>query len=196
MSSHTLLIANALDFACRKHVHQRRKGESREPYINHLAEVAHLVAEATGGTDAPLVAAALLHDCIEDQGVTRAEIAERFGEDVAMLVMEVTDDKSTAKEMRKQAQVDHAAHISDRAKILKIADKTSNLRAIQHSPPPWPLSRKRRYFAWARAVVAGARGQSPAIEAAFDAEYEKAVAAGLADRDFVWHMALETEGDD
>ena len=196
MSTNILLIAQALDFACRQHVHQRRKGESREPYINHLAEVAHLVAESTGGTDARLVAAALLHDCIEDQGVTQAEIAERFGDDVAALVMEVTDDKSTPKEMRKQAQVDHAAHISARAKVLKIADKTSNLRAIQHSPPPWPLSRKRRYFAWARAVVAGARGHNAAIDAAFDSEYEKAVAAGLADRDFVWHMGLETEGDD
>jgi len=196
MSADTLLIARALDFACRKHVHQRRKGESREPYINHLAEVAHLVAEATHGTDAPLVAAALLHDCIEDQGVTRGEIVERFGEDVAALVMEVTDDKSTPKEMRKQAQVDHAAHISARAKILKIADKTSNLRAIQHSPPPWPLSRKRRYFAWARAVVAGARGHNQAIDTVFDTEYEKAVVAGLAERDFVWHMGLETEGDD
>ena len=196
MSTDTLLIARALDFACRKHVHQRRKGESSEPYINHLAEVAHLVAEATNGTDAALVAAALLHDCIEDQGVTRGEIAERFGEDVAVLVMEVTDDKSTPKETRKQAQVDHAAHISARAKILKIADKTSNLRAIQHSPPPWPLSRKRRYFAWARAVVAGARGHNQTIDAAFDTEYEKAVVAGLAERDFVWHMGLETEGDD
>jgi (p)ppGpp synthase/HD superfamily hydrolase len=185
-----------LDFACRKHVHQRRKGESREPYINHLAEVAHLVAEATGGADPGLIAAALLHDCIEDQGVTRAEIAERFGEDVATLVMEVTDDKSTPKEMRKQAQVDHAAHISSRAKVLKIADKTSNLRAIQHSPPPWPPSRKRRYFAWAKAVVAGARGNNAVIDAAFDVEYQKAVATGLAERDFVWHMGLETEGDD
>jgi guanosine-3',5'-bis(diphosphate) 3'-pyrophosphohydrolase len=196
MSADTLLIAKALDFACRKHVHQRRKGEGKEPYINHLAEVAHLVAEATGGADPALVAAALLHDCIEDQGVTHAELVQEFGADVAMLVMEVTDDKSTRKELRKQAQVDHAAHISARARILKIADKTSNLRAIQHSPPPWPLARKRRYFAWAQAVVAGARGHNRMIDAAFDAEYEKAVIAGLADRAFVWHMALETEGDD
>lgn len=196
MSADTLLLTAALDFACRKHVHQRRKGESREPYINHLAEVAHLVAEATGGADPNLVAAALLHDCVEDQGVTRAEIATLFGEDVATLVMEVTDDKTTPKEMRKQAQVDHAAHISARAKILKIADKTSNLRAIQHSPPPWPASRKRRYFAWAQAVVAGARGGNAYIDGAFDAEVAKAVTAGIAEPGFVWHMGLETEGDD
>ena len=196
MPADTLRITQALDFACRKHVHQRRKGQDAEPYINHLAEVAHLVAQATGGQDANLIIAALLHDCIEDQGVTRAEVAAGFGEDVAGLVMEVTDDKSTPKEMRKQAQVDHALHISARAKILKIADKTSNLRALQHSPPPWTSVRKRRYFAWAMAVANGARGGNAFIDGAFAAEYEKAVALGLAERDFVWHMGLETEGDD
>ena len=196
MSADTLRIIEALDFACRKHVHQRRKGESREPYINHLAEVAHLVSDATGGADTHLVVAALLHDCVEDQGVTREEIAARFGEDVASLVMEVTDDKSTPKHTRKQAQVDHAASISWRARILKIADKTSNLRALQQSPPPWPAVRKTRYFAWAKKVVDGARGVNPAIDAAFDREYDKAVASGLADPAFKWHVGLEIEGDD
>ncbi len=189
-------LTRALEFACRKHVHQRRKGEHGEPYVNHLAEVAHLVAEATGGDDANLVIAALLHDCVEDQGVTRAEIAAVFGDDVAGLVMEVTDDKQIPKDQRKLAQVEHAARISARARVLKIADKTANLRSIQHSPPAWPASRKRRYFAWAQAVVAGARGINPAIDAAFDAEVEHAMAAGIAKRGFVWHAGLETEGDD
>jgi (p)ppGpp synthase/HD superfamily hydrolase len=189
-------VTQAIDYACRKHSAQRRKGESHEPYVNHLAEVASLVAEATDGSDTDLIIAALLHDVVEDQGVKRAEIARLFGEPVAAIVMEVTDDKSIPKADRKRLQIEHAAHISAPARILKIADKTSNLRAIQHSPPPWPAARKRRYFAWAKAVVANARGVNPKIEAAFDAEYERAVAAGLADRDFVWRQELETEGDD
>ena len=196
MSTDTLRITAALDFACRKHVHQRRKGENREPYINHLAEVAHLVAQATGGDDADLIVAALLHDSVEDQGVKREEIAERFGEDVAALVMEVTDDRGIPRADRKQAQVDHAAHISPRAQVLKIADKTSNLRSVLNSPPNWPLARKRRYFAWAKAVVAGARGTNMDIEEAFDAAYENAVAAGIAERGFEWHVRQETEDDD
>ena len=196
MSSDISRITRALEFACRKHVHQRRKGEHGEPYVNHLAEVAHLVAEATGGNDANLVIAALLHDCVEDQNVTRDEIAAVFGDDVACIVMEVTDDKQIPKHLRKLAQVEHAARISARARVLKIADKTANLRSIQHSPPAWPASRKRRYFAWAQAVVAGARGINPAIDAAFDAEVEHAMAAGIAQRGFVWHAGLETEGDD
>ena len=196
MPADLVRVAHALDFACRKHATQRRKGEGQEPYVNHLAEVARLVAEATAGTDANLVIAALLHDAVEDQGVEREEIATVFGEDVAELVMEVTDDKRIPKADRKRLQVEHAARISRRARVLKIADKTSNLRSMQHSPPAWPLARKQRYFAWARAVVAGARGVNPWIEAAFDIEYECAIGAGLAARDFVWHPELETEGDD
>jgi (p)ppGpp synthase/HD superfamily hydrolase len=196
MHNDTLLITAALDFAARTHAGQRRKGAAAEPYVNHLIEVAQLVAEATDGSDAALVAAALLHDCIEDQGVTRQELAARFGATVADLVMEVTDDKRLPKAARKQAQVDHVAHASARAKMLKLADKTSNLRAIQSSPPPWPASRKRRYFAWAQAVAAGARGVNPALEAAFDAEVGRALASGVAEAGFVWHQGLETEGDD
>jgi (p)ppGpp synthase/HD superfamily hydrolase len=189
-------LAQAFDFACRTHAAQRRKGASAEPYVNHLAEVAHLAAQATGGGDPDLLIAALLHDAVEDQGVTRERIAQLFGEGVAALVMEVTDDKSLPKDERKRLQIEHAAHISARGRILKIADKTSNLRALHGSPPHWPHARKQRYFAWAKAVVDQARGVNPWIEAAFDAEYEKAVASGLADRNFVWRQALETEGDD
>ncbi|HEY4374648.1 MAG TPA: HD domain-containing protein [Burkholderiales bacterium] len=189
-------VTQALDFACRKHAGQRRKGADQEPYVNHLAEVADLVAQATQGQDADLVIAAFLHDTVEDQGVKREEIVRMFGEDVAKLVMEVTDDKSLRKDERKRLQVEHAAHISRRARILKIADKTSNLRSMRFSPPPWTESRKRRYFAWANAVVGGARGVNPWIDAAFDHEYEAAVKEGLAQRDFVWRQEMETEGDD
>lgn len=200
MSADVVRIAKAFDFACRTHVTQRRKGKSEEPYVNHLAEVAKLVAESTGGEDVNLVIAALLHDAIEDttedKEVKRQEIAALFGEDVAALVVEVTDNKCFDKAVRKRLQVEHAAHISKRAKILKIADKTSNLHSIQFSPPPWPDERKRRYFAWAKAVVDQARGSNAAVEAAFDKEYEQAIEAGFADRKFVWSPALEVEGDD
>ena len=110
-----LRIARAIDFAARKHAAQRRKGEAAEPYINHLAEVALLVAEATKGADADLVIAALLHDTIEDQGVRYEELAEAFGAEVADLVQEVTDDKTLPKAKRKALQVEHAPHKSPRA---------------------------------------------------------------------------------
>jgi len=147
-------VMRAANFAALKHANQRRKGEDVEPYVNHLIEVALLAAEATSG-DPDVVVAALLHDTVEDQGVRIEEIADEFGEKAASLVAEVTDDKSKPKQERKDLQVASAPHKSEGASVIKIADKTSNLRAIAKSPPPWPLERKRGYLAWARAVVAG-----------------------------------------
>src|SRR5207248_7462464 len=129
-----LQVLKAADAAARWRVHQRRKGPAEEPYINHLVEVAMLVADATGGNDTNLVIAALLHDAIEDCEVPRELIAETFGEDVAALVIEVTDDKTLPKEVRKEEQVRTASSKSPRAKLLKLADKTSNVRAVAASP--------------------------------------------------------------
>jgi len=169
MSNDILLITRALDFATRAHTDQRRKGAREEPYINHLADVAWLLAQATSGKDAALIAAGLLHDTIEDQGVTQATLASEFGEDVAALVGEVTDDKSLPKAERKHLQIEHAPHKSQRARMLKIADKTSNLRAILHSPPTdWTKERKLEYFTWADSVVAGCRGINPWLDSQFD----------------------------
>ncbi|MFO1037719.1 MAG: HD domain-containing protein [Geminicoccaceae bacterium] len=174
----TMLLSRAFLFAAERHQHQRRKGDAAEPYVNHLAEVAALVAEATEGSDPGLVAAALLHDVVEDTATTRAEVAATFGEDVAGLVAEVTDDKSLPKAERKRRQVEHAPSKSRRAKMLKLADKTSNLRALAQSPPAkWPVERRLAYVAWAREVVDGLRGVSPELEAIFDETALKAEAA-------------------
>ena len=90
-------IMRAADFAARKHANHRRQGEGAEPYLNHLIEVATLVAEATD-RHPDAVIAALSHDAVEDQDVTNAEIADLFGPRVASLVAEVTDDKSLPKQ--------------------------------------------------------------------------------------------------
>ena len=149
-------ILNAAKFAAKKHATQKRKGAAAEPYINHLLEVAHLVSTALSQPDTNLVIAALLHDVIEDSSVTKEEVAERFGTDVADLVVEVTDDKSLSKAERKRLQVVNASKKSVRAQMLKLADKISNLPAILDSPPAdWSLERRREYFEWAKRVVDG-----------------------------------------
>ena len=166
-----LQIVRALDFAAWAHSSQRRKGIAGEPYINHLTEVARLVAQATGGEDDTLIIAALLHDVLEDQSmhVTYDMLVDNFGKRVAKIVREVTDDISLPKAERKRLQVLHAPHLSRRAKILKIADKAANLNSTQRAPPRgWSLARKRDYFSWAAEVVAGCRGVNPWIEAVFD----------------------------
>jgi (p)ppGpp synthase/HD superfamily hydrolase len=164
-----IAVLKAADAAARWHVHQRRKGPAGEPYINHLLEVAMLVAQATGGSDPNLVIAALLHDAIEDSEVPCALIAAAFGEEVASLVMEVTDDKSLPKDERKRKQVETAAGRSPKAKLLKLADKTSNLRTIAASPPAdWSVKRRIEYVEWAVAVAEGLRGVSPWLEQQLD----------------------------
>jgi guanosine-3',5'-bis(diphosphate) 3'-pyrophosphohydrolase len=137
--------------------------------------VASLVSEATGGNDINLVIAALLHDAIEDQGISRSLIAEQFGDDVASLVGEVTDDKASPKAVRKRLQVEHAAQKSNRAKILKLADKISNVAAIGRDPPAdWLIVGQREYIQWGRDVVAGLRGASAELEARFDRAADEA----------------------
>jgi len=167
-------VMKAADFAARKHTNQRRKGEGAEPYLNHLIEVANLVAEASDGR-AEVVVAALLHDVVEDQGVTIDEVAALFGSAVASIVAEVTDDKSLPKQVRKDEQVAGAHHKSNDASIIKLADKTSNLRAIANSPPPWPIDRKRTYVEWARAVVSGLPFKHAGLLAKFDEAAESAL---------------------
>lgn len=170
-----ITVLKAADAAARWHVHQRRKGAAQEPYINHLLEVATLVAEATEGKDPDLVIAALLHDAIEDCEVPHRLIADSFGTPVADLVLEVTDDKTLEKAERKKRQVATAHKKTDRAKILKLADKTSNLRALVASPAPdWTVRRRIEYIEWARSVAQGLRGTNAVLEKQFD---EAALAA-------------------
>ena len=162
-------IMKAADAAARWHVNQLRKGAAQEPYVTHLLEVARLVAEATAGADVNLIAAALLHDAIEDQAITREEIASQFNDDVASLVVEVTDDKALPKAERKRLQIEHAPDLTPRAKILKFADKISNLRSLATSPPAdWPMQRRADYVIWTTEVVQGLRGASDLLEQEFD----------------------------
>ncbi len=165
----SLRIARAYALAAARHVTHKRKGEAGEPYINHLCEVAELVAEATDGADENLIIAAVLHDTIEDTDTTYSEILALFGQDVADLVQEVTDDTSLPSRERKQRQIANAPNKSPRAKILKLCDKTSNIRSMTSSPPAhWSEQRRLDYLDWARQVIDGLRGVHADCEARFD----------------------------
>lgn len=84
--------------------------------------------------------------------------------------MEVTDDKGLSKDERKRLQIEHAPHMSRRAKLVKLADKLYNLRDLKRSTPvDWSEKRVQEYFEWAVKVVAGLRGTSPALEDKLDA---------------------------
>ena len=163
------LVSEAAEFAAHRHTGMARKGRGNEPYINHLAEVANLLATALGGRDADLIAAGWLHDTIEDTSTTQDELAKKFNEHVADLVAEVTDDMRLPKSTRRQLQVVDAPGKSRSAKLIKIADKISNIRARIHSDP----SAEERadlidYVDWAEQVAAGCRGVNAALDRMFD----------------------------
>ncbi|MCA1451924.1 HD domain-containing protein [Bradyrhizobium sp. BRP22] len=163
------LVSEAAEFAAHRHNGMARKGRGSEPYINHLAEVANLLALATDGADAELVAAGWLHDTVEDTDTTREELAQKFSERVAALAVEVTDDMSLSKKKRRQKQIEDAPHKSPDAKMIKIADKISNTRArIGPNLSSDECEDLAAYVIWAEKVVAGCRGVNPILDAEFD----------------------------
>jgi len=174
----TLRLTRALAFAARAHANQRRKGAAQEPYINHLVEVAGLVAEATDGAEVELVVGALLHDAIEDTAVAVDDIEREFGARVAGWVAENSDDMSLAKPERKRRRLEQAPHKSAGAKIIKIADVISNLRATAKSPPAgWPAEWCLGYIRGCRALHAAMRGANDALDRLFEVEADRAEAS-------------------
>jgi GTP diphosphokinase / guanosine-3',5'-bis(diphosphate) 3'-diphosphatase len=165
-------IIEAIAFAAEKHRNQRRKDADASPYINHPIALANLLANEGNVTDETVILGAVLHDTIEDTETTEQELHRLFGKDVTDVVIEVTDDKTLPKAERKRLQIEHAGHISQRAQLVKLADKICNLRDIAATPPEdWSLERKSAYFDWAKAVVDGLRGVHPGLEALFDEVY-------------------------
>lgn len=153
---------------------QRRKDADASPYINHPLALANILASEGNVEDVDVLVAALLHDTVEDTDTTPDELEREFGARVAAIVAEVTDDKSLPKEERKRLQIVKAGSKSHAAKLVKLADKISNLRDIATAPPAdWPLERRENYFHWAKKVVDGLRGSNSALEAEFDHAYEQ-----------------------
>ena len=161
-------LLSALHFAADKHRDQRRKGEDASPYINHPIVVAETLSRF--GVDDPItLQAAILHDTLEDTETTPEELETFFGREVRDVVIEVTDDKALPKQERKEAQVRHAASLSRRAKLVRIADKISNVHDVLHAPPAdWPVDWRLGYIDWTERVVEGCRGTDPALEACYD----------------------------
>jgi guanosine-3',5'-bis(diphosphate) 3'-pyrophosphohydrolase len=162
----------ALAFAADKHRAQRRKDKEASPYINHPIALADVLVNEGGVDDMVALAAAVLHDTIEDTETSYEELRQRFGKEIADVVLEVTDDKSLPKAERKKRQVCTPAPRG--ARLVKLADKICNLRDIVTNPPAdWPLERKQEYYEWAKRVIDGLRGAHAGLERIFDREYAR-----------------------
>ena len=168
------LVLKATEFAAHKHRNQRRKDANASPYINHPIALARVLRVDGGVDDAAVIAAALLHDTIEDTDTSYNEIRGQFGARVADIVAEVTDTKWLQKGARKRLQISKAARATEGAKLVKLADKIANLRDIIANPPAdWSVARKREYFDWAKRVVDRVRGRNLRLERRFDSLYRK-----------------------
>ena len=120
----------ALAFAARRHADQRRKGTDI-PYVSHLLGVASIVLENGGNEDEAI--AALLHDSVEDQKASLAEIRQRFGDGVAAIVAGCSDTDVSPKppwRERKEAYIAHLASATPSVLLVSAADKLHNARAI------------------------------------------------------------------
>ncbi|KAL5469403.1 hypothetical protein EMCRGX_G030655 [Ephydatia muelleri] len=162
-------LLEAVHFAAAKHKNQRRKNAESTPYINHPISVAHVLWKEGGVTDLATLQTAVLHDTVEDTDTTPEEIGRHFGSEVKDLVAEVTDDKSLSKLERKRLQIEHAAHTSGKAKLVKLADKLDNLRDLtQATPVGWSEQRVQEYFEWSAKVTKGLMGTNQAMEDAIE----------------------------
>jgi guanosine-3',5'-bis(diphosphate) 3'-pyrophosphohydrolase len=168
-------LFDALVFAAEKHQYQRRDGYERLPYLNHLLKVADALARVGREFDKDLLIAALLHDIVEDTGVSARYLAERFGEKVAGIVAELSDDMQLPYTVRKQRQVEGARRLSFEARKIRIADKACNIRDLTRYPIDWPKEKKLAYVENAVAIVDQIRGVNVLLEAWFDEAVREAI---------------------
>ena len=148
------LVIKAAQFAAQKHKGQTRDDRDESPYINHPKSVARVIAEVGGIDDPHILAAAWLHDTLEDTDTSPEELEATFGKRVCQLVEEVSDNKSLPKEERKQLQIHHAPKLSQDAVLIKLGDKISNIIDVTNTPPTdWDLEQRKKYLNWAEAVI-------------------------------------------
>ena len=151
--THTLIL-KATHFAAQKHRKQRRKDEYASPYIIHPISVALAIAQIGGVDDPEILAAALLHDTLEDTKTEPEDLEAEFGKKVCDYVLDVTDDKTLPKDERKRRQIEHAKKISKGAALIKLGDKISNVTDVTNNPPAdWDINRRKQYLDWAEKVI-------------------------------------------
>lgn len=163
------LVVRALSYATEMHRDQRRKNTARTPYIEHPITVMRILWDV-GVRDPVPLAAALLHDTVEDTAAELEDLQDLFGADVADTVAHCTDDKGLPKAERKRLTIVEAAHAPPRAQLVKLADRIANCADLaDHAPAGWGARRIGQYGDWSRQVVDALRGVHPELEARFDA---------------------------
>jgi GTP diphosphokinase / guanosine-3',5'-bis(diphosphate) 3'-diphosphatase len=160
------LLDEAKRYASRHHAGHFRPNAAREPVASHLAEVSRLVADA--GAPEHVVAAAWLHDVVEDTEATLDDLRAAFGHRVADIVEGLTDPEGFATmplAERKRRQAERVAHLPDDVKLVKLADQVSNMKSVVEDPPvDWDAGDCLAYLSGAAAVAAACGGVSSRLD--------------------------------
>jgi (p)ppGpp synthase/HD superfamily hydrolase len=161
------LFKKALDFAARAHGAQQVPG-SGFPYVVHVTKVATEVLHACHDSsfDQDLaVGCALLHDTVEDAGVTSAQLEAAFGPGVAAGVQALTKDEALPKAERMADSLRRVRLQPREVWLVKLGDRITNL---EPPPPAWSMEKRRAYLAEARVILEALRGASPLLEVRFE----------------------------
>jgi GTP diphosphokinase / guanosine-3',5'-bis(diphosphate) 3'-diphosphatase len=159
--------AKAVVFACEQHRGQTRtEADGEVDYVVHPIRVAEHVRRIAKVDDVEILCAAVLHDTIEDSGTRYDEVAERFGDRVASLVAELTNDNRLPKEARHEDMIRRAVTLSCDAKLIKLADRYDNLCSVVSADS----RKKRRIIEETPRLLAALAGGCPGLEQAIVAK--------------------------
>lgn len=164
------LLARAWALADHAHAGQTRRGKFAEPYIWHPVRVAKLVR--SGGDDV-VMAAALLHDVLEDTDVTASVIESEFGGIVAEIVLEVTRPAGMTSKAYWKHLLEAAPRMSHAARLIKVADAVDNVRDLARDPTIWGAKRVREYVEAKEALIKAIGEPWPDLVNLFEAEATK-----------------------
>jgi (p)ppGpp synthase/HD superfamily hydrolase len=187
------IVFHAVHFAAEKHNFQRRKNTTADPYINHCIDAMHILSQA-GIEDPNILAAAVLHDTLEDTKTTFEELIHEFGEEITLLVQECTDDKSLAKIERKRVQIEHSKHIQIGSKLVKLADKISNCKGLLHDPPAsWSPEIVKGYFQWSFLVCENLFGHNSILDQQMKEIFANAGVNSVSEEEINYYYSLIEE---
>lgn len=175
--SMSFITKQAEDFAREKHAHLFRPNRARQPIVEHLAEVAYLVENA-GGSDNG-IAAAWLHDVVEDTETTIQDIEVLFGKDISLLVDGLTDPphfSGLPLSQRKPMQAERLLAKSSEIKLVKLCDQISNVSIVYVDPPiDWAEEKSLSYVTGAKLIADVCLGICEELDKKFLKIYEQAV---------------------
>jgi guanosine-3',5'-bis(diphosphate) 3'-pyrophosphohydrolase len=155
---------DSLEFAAYRHRFDKTKND--EPYINHIIDVCKLIAVIGEENDEDVLIAAALHDTVEKTGTKASDINFQFGDKVFQLVMEVTDHSSGTDLDKFSQQLQRVDSLSQKAKLIKLADKISNVKSLLSFPPAgWDLEKRSLYINWADRIIHALHGTNEKLEA-------------------------------